>query len=251
VGGTHGGPDKDLFDPAGVALVFPSEPWVVTHGYSCWSPFGLPQVANSPAICHNYPVGSTKLEALLKDVRACTVCAEHLPFPPRPVVRAAATASLMIVGQAPGTRVQATGIPWNDPSGDRLRHWLHMSREEFYDEHRIAIIPTGFCYPGRGKGGDSPPRPECAPLWHPKLRAFLPKVRLTLLIGKYAQDYYLKDRQKKSLADTVQSYEEYLPEFFPLPHPSPRNMRWFKVHPWFDAKVVPALRKQIGLIAKS
>jgi uracil-DNA glycosylase len=194
------------------------------------------------------PPNTTHLSRLLTEVRACTVCKAHLPFAPKPVVRAAETATLMVVGQAPGTRVQETGIPWNDPSGDRLRKWLQMSREEFYDEGRIAIVPTGFCYPGRSKGGDSPPRPECAPLWHPKLRAHLPHIGLTLLIGKYAQDYYLKERQKGTLAETVQAYREYLPEFFPLPHPSPRNVRWFKLHPWFDAEVVPALRERLSKI---
>jgi uracil-DNA glycosylase len=182
------------------------------------------------------------LERLLAKVRACQVCAGKLPFPPRPVLRASATARLLIVGQAPGTRVHATGIPWHDPSGDRLRDWLQLSREEFYDDRMIAIIPTGFCYPGKGRGGDLPPRPECAPLWHPPLRAALPEIRLTLLIGQYAQAYYLADRLKPSLAATVQAWREYLPEFLPLPHPSPRNLRWFKQHPWFEAEVVPALR---------
>jgi uracil-DNA glycosylase len=190
----------------------------------------------------------SQLESLLAKVRACTVCAAHLPFAPQPVLRARASATLMIVGQAPGTRVHATGIPWNDPSGDRLRSWLQLSREEFYDENHIAIIPTGFCYPGKGRGGDLPPRPECAPLWHPPLRAALPQIQLTLLIGRYAQDYYLGDRQENTLADTVANYRSYLPEFFPLPHPSPRNMRWFKRHSWFEAEVVPALRRRVQAI---
>jgi len=187
-----------------------------------------------------------KLKRLLKEVRACTVCEKHLPFPPRPTLRASSTARLLIVGQAPGKRVHETGIPWNDPSGDRLRSWLNMTREEFYDESRIAIIPTGFCYPGTGAHGDLPPRPECAPLWHPKLRAALPQIELTLLIGSHAQAYYLGKRAKKSLAETVQSWREYLPEFLPLPHPSPRNMRWFKTHPWFEAEVVPALQRRVA-----
>ena len=129
------------------------------------------------------------LDALLDQVRACKLCAAHLPLPPRPILRAAATARILIVGQAPGRRVHETGIPWNDPSGDRLRDWMQVSRDTFYDEQRIAIIPTGFCYPGTGKSGDLPPRPECAPLWHPRLRAALPGIRLTLLIGSYAQAY--------------------------------------------------------------
>lgn len=190
------------------------------------------------------------LEALLKRVRACTVCAGLIPFAPQPVLRAQATARLMIVGQAPGTRVQETGIPWNDPSGDRLRDWLQLSREEFYDEARIAIIPTGFCYPGKGKSGDLPPRPECAPLWHPQLRAALPKIELTLLVGSYAQNYYLEKRRKESLSDTVRAYAEYLPDFFPLPHPSPRNRLWLRQRPWFDTEVLPALRERVAPLLK-
>lgn len=186
-----------------------------------------------------------KLQRLLDEVRACTLCAVHLPFPPRPVVRAGCSARLMVVGQAPGRKVHETGIPWNDPSGDRLRRWLNMTREEFYDESRIAIAPTGFCYPGTGRGGDLPPRPECAPLWHPPLREALPHIELTLLIGSYAQDYYLGKRARSSLAETVKSWHEYLPEFLPLPHPSPRNMHWFKTHPWFEDEVVPELQQRV------
>lgn len=187
-----------------------------------------------------------KLTALLAEVRACTVCAAHLPFPPRPVLRASATARLLIVGQAPGIRVHETGIPWNDPSGDRLRDWLQLTREEFYDESKIAIIPTGFCYPGKGPAGDLPPRPECAPLWHPRLRAALPKIKLALLVGSYAQAYYLGERAKDSLSDTVRAWREYLPDFLPLPHPSPRNLRWLKARPWFERDVVPAARKIVA-----
>jgi uracil-DNA glycosylase len=187
--------------------------------------------------------GPEGLAPLLAEVRRCTVCAAHLPFPPNPVLRAAPGARVMIVGQAPGMRVQESGIPWNDLSGDRLRSWLNLSRDQFYDETRIAIIPTGFCYPGKGPGGDLPPRPECAPLWHPRLRAALPEIRLTLLVGSYAQAYYLGKRVKASLGATVVSWREYLPDFIPLPHPSPRNIRWFKTHPWFDHEVVPAMRQ--------
>jgi uracil-DNA glycosylase len=186
------------------------------------------------------------LAQLLKRVRACTVCAAHLPFPPKPVLRAKASARLMIVGQAPGRKVQETGIPWNDPSGDRLRGWLQLSKEEFYDESRIAIIPAGFCYPGKGKSGDMPPRPECAPLWHPPLLAALPKVELTLLVGSYAQGYYLGKRRRASLSDTVRAFTEYQPEFFPLPHPSPRNQLWLRQRPWFDTDVLPALRERVA-----
>lgn len=182
------------------------------------------------------------LVQLLERVRVCTVCAAHLPNPPRPVLRAAKTARLMIVGQAPGRKVQETGIPWNDPSGDRLRDWLQMDRETFYDETRIAIIPAGFCYPGKGKSGDLPPRPECAPLWHPPLRAALPEVKLTLLVGSYAQEYYLGGRRKETLTETVQAFREYLPLYLPLPHLSPRNTLWLKQRPWFQAEVIPAMR---------
>lgn len=183
---------------------------------------------------------------VLREVRACTVCADHLPFPPRPILRAGVTAKIMIVGQAPGRRVHETGIPWNDPSGDRLRQWMEVPRETFYDESRIAIIPTGFCYPGTGPQGDLPPRPECAPLWHPKLRAHLPQIGLTLLVGSYAQAYYLGPRAKKTLTETVRAWRDYLPEFLPLPHPSPRNQRWLKQNPWFAEEVIPELRRRVA-----
>lgn len=189
---------------------------------------------------------SSPLDKLLREVRACRVCAPHLPFPPKPVLRAAASARILIVGQAPGRRVHETGIPWNDPSGDRLRDWMHVSRDTFYDEQRIAIIPTGFCYPGTGKGGDLPPRPECAPLWHPRLRAALPDIRLTLLIGSYAQAYYFGAHRRKTLTDTVRNYRDYPPEFLPLPHPSPRNQMWIKRNPWFEEEVLPLLREKIA-----
>jgi uracil-DNA glycosylase len=186
------------------------------------------------------------LELLLREVRACTLCAPYLPNPPKPVLRAGEGACLLIVGQAPGRKVHETGIPWNDPSGDKLREWLQLSRDQFYDEHRIAIIPTGFCYPGKGAHGDLPPRPECAPLWHPQLRAALPGIRLTLLVGSYAQAYYLGKRSRPTLSGTVESYRDYLPQFFPLPHPSPRNRLWLSRRPWFEAEVLPELRKLVS-----
>jgi uracil-DNA glycosylase len=186
-----------------------------------------------------------RLQKLLAEVRACHVCERYLPLGPRPVLRADARARVLIVGQAPGTRVHATGVPWNDPSGDRLRSWLAVDRDTFYDERRFAIIPTGLCYPGRGRSGDLPPRPECAPLWHPKLRALLPGIALTLLVGQYAQAYYLGDRRKATLTETVHAWREYRPEFLPLPHPSPRNTRWLRVNPWFERDVIPALRERI------
>ena len=187
-----------------------------------------------------------KLGALLREARACRVCAADLPLGPRPVMQASETARLLIVGQAPGTRVHETGIPFNDPSGNRLRDWLAVDRETFYDRRRIAIVPMGFCYPGRDpRGGDRPPRPECAPLWHPPLRAALPAVALVLLVGLYAQRYYLGPRRKGSLTETVRAWRDYGPAFLPLPHPSWRNTAWLKRNPWFEAEILPALRKRV------
>lgn len=188
--------------------------------------------------------GREFLDNLLAEARACAVCAARLPLPPRPVLRASITARLLIVGQAPGRRARETGVPWNDPSGDRLRRWTGLTREEFYDEARVALVPAGLCYPGKGARGDLPPRPECAPLWHPRLRAALPGIRLTLLAGLHGQAFYLGTRRRGSLADTVRAWREFAPEFFPLPHPSPRNARWFRNHPWFEAEVAPALRRR-------
>ncbi len=190
---------------------------------------------------------ATGFSRLLSEVRACRLCEAELPLGANPVLRASRTARLLIVGQAPGTRVHATGIPWNDPSGDRLRSWLQLDREQFYDESRIAIVPMGFCYPGKGKSGDLPPRPECAEQWHAPLLAAMPNIQLTLLIGKYAQNHYLGSR-RETLAHTVQHWQDHAPAYFPLPHPSPRNLRWFRDHPWFEAEVIPALREQLHTI---
>ncbi|HMZ52125.1 MAG TPA: uracil-DNA glycosylase family protein [Candidatus Sumerlaeota bacterium] len=185
-----------------------------------------------------------EFEKLLEEVRACRVCEAHLPLGPRPTLRAKPSARVLIVGQAPGTKVHKTGIPWNDPSGDRLREWLDVSREEFYDESKIAIIPMGFCYPGRGKSGDNPPRKECAPLWFDRLLAGLPNIRLVILIGQYAQAWHLKERRKATLTETVRAWKEYAPRYFPLPHPSPRNGFWFRRHAWFGEEVIPELRRR-------
>ncbi|MGB2059802.1 MAG: uracil-DNA glycosylase family protein [Alcanivorax sp.] len=187
----------------------------------------------------------SSLISLLEEVRACRLCEAHLPLGPNPVVRAEQSARLLIVGQAPGTRVHETGIPWNDPSGDRLRDWLQMDREAFYDENQIAIIPMGFCYPGRGKGGDLPPRPECAPQWHERLLAELPDLQLTLLVGQYAQKYYLPS-PGKTLSDNVRDFDRALQSgYFPLPHPSPRNRLWLRQRPWFEEQVLPVLRERV------
>ncbi len=191
----------------------------------------------------------SELETLLAEARACTLCAAPLAHAPRPVLRAAAGARLLIVGQAPGTRVHETGIPWNDPSGDRLRQWLDINGDAFYDAGRVAIVPMGFCYPGRDlNGGDKPPRPECAPKWHPLIRAALPKIELTLLVGSYAQAYYLRDGGKKTMTETVRGWRQYLPRFLPLPHPSWRNSGWLKKNPWFEAELVPRLRERVRRI---
>jgi uracil-DNA glycosylase len=191
-----------------------------------------------------------ELDALLGQVRACTVCAAHLPLGPRPVVRGHATARLLIVSQAPGTRVHETGLTFNDRSGDRLRDWLGLDRDRFYDEDRIAIMPMGFCYPGRlAQGGDRPPRPECAALWHGRLRAHWPRIGLTLLVGSYAIDHYLKDRRKPTMTATVAAWRDYLPEFLPMPHPSWRTIAWEKKNPWFAAALLPEARRRVaGLI---
>lgn len=189
---------------------------------------------------------TSKLDALLKDVRACTACADHLPLGPRPILRAEAAARVLIVGQAPGTRVHETGIPWNDPSGDTLREWLQLDRETFYDASRVAIVPMGFCYPGRlARGGDAPPRPECAPQWHPPLLEALPNVECIVLCGQYAHAYYLGDRRKKTLAETARAWREFAPTYWPLVHPSPRNRLWLKRNPWFEDEVVPAVRIRV------
>lgn len=194
----------------------------------------------------DYPARAKKLITLLGEVRACTVCAQYLPLGPRPVLRASSTAKILIVGQAPGRKVHESGIPWNDPSGDLLRVWLGVSKDVFYDEARIAIIPTGFCYPGKGPHGDLPPRPECAPLWHPRLAELMPQIELVLLMGQYAQAAILGDRKKPTLTETVRGFADYAPRYIPLPHPSPRNRLWLRRNPWFAQDIIPQLRGRIA-----
>ena len=185
------------------------------------------------------------LEGLLQQIRNCRICEDHLPLGPRPVVRASASAKLLIVGQAPGTKVHASGIPWDDQSGKRLRQWLGLAPEIFYDETKVAIVPMGFCYPGKGKSGDLPPRPECAQHWHQKILTLLPNIQLTLLIGKYAQDYFLGAAAKENLTKTVAAWPAYLPHYLPLPHPSPRNQFWLRHNPWFEETITPYLKEII------
>lgn len=187
----------------------------------------------------------SKLDNLLGEIRACRICEAHLPLGPQPVLCASASARILVVGQAPGTKVHASGIPWNDASGERLREWMGVDRNTFYDESRIAIVPMGFCYPGRGKGGDNPPRPECARTWHPHLIPLLKNVRLTLLIGQYAQTYFLRERCQGSLTETVRAFTDYLPEYLPTVHPSPRNQGWLKRHSWFAQDLLPVLRERV------
>lgn len=188
--------------------------------------------------------GDIALANLLTEVRACRQCEANLPLGPNPVVRATPGARLLIIGQAPGTRVHESGIPWDDPSGVRLRQWLDIDEATFYDESLLAIVPMGFCYPGKGKSGDLPPSPECAPLWHERILAHLPQVELTLLVGGYAQAYYL-GRSQETLTQRVQRWQEFAPRYLPLPHPSPRNSFWLKRNPWFEEQVVPELQQRV------
>jgi len=190
-----------------------------------------------------------ELDRLLVDIRACRICAADLPLGPRPVLRARATARILIVGQAPGTRVHESGIPWHDKSGDRLRDWMAVDSDTFYDEARIAIVPMGFCYPGvLPRGGDKPPRPECAPAWHAALLGHLPAIDLTILTGQYAQAHYLGKRRRKTLTETVRAWRDYGPDVIPLPHPSWRTVGWQKRQPWFEPEILPELRRRVAAL---
>ncbi len=185
------------------------------------------------------------MHTLLTEIHDCTLCAQHLPHPPRPVVTAHTNSKMAIVGQAPGSKVHKTGTPWDDKSGERLRSWLQLNETSFYDTQKVALIPMGFCYPGKGKSGDLPPRPECAPQWHASLFGQMQGLKLVLLIGSYAQHYYLGKLQKRTLTETVRHFQDYLPRYFVLPHPSPRNNIWIKKNTWFEEEVLPALRARV------
>nr|WP_180323095.1 uracil-DNA glycosylase family protein [Marinobacter adhaerens] len=188
---------------------------------------------------------------MVRQVRACTICADVLPRGPRPVVQLSPESRILVVGQAPGRRVHDTGLPFNDPSGDRLRQWMGITRETFYDERKLAILPMGFCYPGTGKSGDLPPRPECAPAWREVLLERLENVGLTLVIGQYAHAWHLPGA-RKSVTDNVRNWHQYWPELLPMPHPSPRNNLWLRRNPWFEEGVIPKLQERVsGLLAKA
>lgn len=186
------------------------------------------------------------MEKLLSEIRACTICKEGLPLGPRPIISAHPNSKIALIGQAPGSKVHATGVPWDDPSGKQLRKWLGVTDEAFYDERFFALIPMGFCYPGKGKSGDLPPRPECAPRWHDPVMEQLSSLEVIVLIGQYAQQYYLGDKKKQNLTETVRSYKTYLPKFFVLPHPSPRNRFWLQKNPWFEKEVLPTLKNIVS-----
>jgi len=193
---------------------------------------------------------SQALSKLVKEIRSCTLCTDHLPLGPRPIIQVSSSAKILIVGQAPGSRVHETGIPFNDPSGDRLREWMGIDKEIFYDDKKIALVPMGFCFPGTGKSGDLPPRPECADTWRLKLLEQLPNIKLTIIVGQYAQAWHLDKGAKENLTETVMAWKEYWPKAIPLPHPSPRNNIWLKKNLWFEEEVLPSLRRKVKAVLK-
>lgn len=193
----------------------------------------------------------TLLDSLLVEIRSCRHCAADLPLGPRPIVSAASEARILIIGQAPGMRVHESGVPWDDPSGHRLREWMGISETDFYDANKVAIVPMGFCYPGTGNSGDLPPRPECAPLWHQRLLAELTNIKLTMPVGNYAQKHVLGQRVGTTLTATVNNWKAYRPGYLPLPHPSPRNNRWLKKNAWFESDLLPYLRRRVKRILAS
>ncbi len=185
---------------------------------------------------------------LVEEVKRCTLCASNLPLGPRPVFQIHPDARILVVGQAPGKAVHDTGIPFNDPSGDRLRDWLGVDKKDFYNPKKFAILPMGFCYPGTGKTGDLPPRKECAEKWRNQLLEIIPNIEITLAIGQYAIDWHLRKKKKKNLTETVKAWKEYWPEYLPMPHPSPRNNIWLKRNSWFEEDVLPELKNIINRI---
>ncbi len=184
------------------------------------------------------------MQSLLKEIRACNICSEFLPLGPRPTLQASSNSKICIIGQAPGKSVHESGVAWNDPSGRRLREWLDVNESQFYNPELFALIPMGFCYPGKGKSGDLPPRKECAPEWHDLLFKNMNQIDLLLLIGSYAQSYYLKD--SLSLTERVKNFKNYSSLNIPLPHPSPRNNIWIKKNPWFENDVLPFLKRRVS-----
>jgi uracil-DNA glycosylase len=189
----------------------------------------------------------TSLPSLLSEIRACTICTAHLPLGPRPVVQLSAKARVLIAGQAPGRKVHESGVPFDDASGNRLREWLGVTREVFYDPKQFALVPMGFCFPGTGRSGDLPPRPECARAWREQLLGHLRQVELTLVLGQYAQTYHF-GKSSSSLTDLVKSWRSHWPQMVPLPHPSPRNNLWLRRNPWFEAELLPPLRERVSAL---
>lgn len=194
------------------------------------------------------PSPAKALENLVREIKDCRVCEKHLPLGPRPVFTHDPRAKVLIISQAPGTKVHEAGIPFHDASGVRLRKWLGVDEKTFYDPAKFAVMPMGFCYPGRGKSGDNPPRKECAPLWHGRLLEFMPRIKLKILVGSYAQKFYLAGRMKENMTETVRNWKEYLPGFFPIVHPSPRNEIWLAKNRWFEKDTVPELKKALARV---
>ncbi|MBY0067240.1 MULTISPECIES: uracil-DNA glycosylase family protein [Empedobacter] len=188
---------------------------------------------------------TNNFDKLIEEVRACKVCEPFLPLGANPIVQANPMSKIAIIGQAPGLRVHETGVPWNDASGNELRKWLNVTVDQFYNPELFALLPIGFCYPGKGKSGDLPPRKECAPLWHTSLLDEMKEIQLILLIGQYSQKYYLKNKMNKNITENILNFNDYLPDYFPLPHPSPRNFIWMNKNPWFKENVLPELKNRV------
>ncbi len=186
------------------------------------------------------------MEHLLSEIRSCQICASNLEFGANPILTAHPESKIVLIGQAPGAKVHKTGIPWDDKSGDNLRNWMGIDKETFYNPKQIALIPIGFCYPGKGKSGDLPPRKECAPLWHEAVLSKMKNVQLTILVGQNAQAYYLKEKAERTLTETVRNYKNYQPAYFVLPHPSPRNNIWQAKNPWFGKEVLSEFKKVVS-----